>query len=75
MEKFHNAPKGSNNHETCDKRAGFNLERVTMRLRRNFRHERKEHHDADSERQERRQKVRLRNEDARQNCNGHENRA
>ena len=74
VEKLHNAPEGSDDNEACDKRTSFNLERVTMRLRRNLRHEREEHHDADSERQERRQKVRLRNENARKDCNGHENR-
>ena len=50
VEKLHNAPEGSNHHEACNKRAGLNLERVTVRLRRNFRHERQKHHDADSER-------------------------
>ena len=75
MEEFHNAPENRNHDKANDKSASLDFERVAMRLRRNLRHERKEHHDADSERQERRQEVRLRKEDARQNRNGHENRA
>jgi len=61
MEQFDNAPENRNHDKANDKSASLDLERVTVRLRRNLRHERKEHHDANRERQERRQEVRLRN--------------
>ena len=73
VEQFDNTPEERNHDKACDKGAHLDLERVTVRLWRNLRHKRKEHHDADSQRQERRKEMRLGNEDARNNCNGHEN--
>ena len=75
VEQFDNSPKSSNDDKACDKSSCLDFKSVTVRLRRNFRHERKEHHDADCERQERRQKMRLRNEDAGENGDRHENSA
>ena len=59
-EQFHDTPQGGNQHKACDKRAGLDLERVAVSLRRNLRDKRQEHHRADKEGHHRRKHVRLR---------------